>query len=415
MTAASQRTRTLCLCGVLHAFTHVYHVALMPLYLLIHDDLGLARADAAPLLVTLMGLAYFLPSYPVGMLADRLNRKTLLTLGLAVNGAGFVGLSQAGSYATAVAWIVVAGFGGSFYHPAATALIARLYPTSTGRALGLIGIGASIGFFLGPLYSGWRATAAGSWRTPVLELGLAGIAGACAFAALARDEVRAARVSPPPGTPRAGLFAGLFPNRALFGAFLLASFAFSLRDFAGSGMGTLSSFYLQEAHHLTPRATGLALSCIFIGSVISNPLFGGLSDRGRTRWTLVALAGAAALVFLFPFSPPAYSSLILAAYGFFFLASYPMVEAALMLAVPDEVRGRVFGLFITIGGLFGNISHWVAGHWVKQLAADASSPTHYRPLYTLLGLAILTSMSGLWFLRTLRRPSPVIDPSTASS
>src|SRR5438552_10632397 len=168
----SHRARTLWLTGALHAFTHTYQVALLPLYLRIQQQLKLSSIEQATLLVTVMGLAYFLPSYPLGSLADRLNRKRLLAIGLAMNGLGFISLSLAPNYACALASVVLAGFGGSFFHPAATSLIARLFPQERGRALGLVGIGASAGFFFGPLYSGWRVASSGNWRIPVLELGV---------------------------------------------------------------------------------------------------------------------------------------------------------------------------------------------------------------------------------------------------
>src|SRR5208283_1042028 len=88
----------------------------------------------------------------------------------------------------------VAGLGGSFYHPAATAMIARLFPGKTGKALGLVGIGAGAGFFVGPIYSGWRAAqlepmlGAAAWRRPVLELGLAGVLMAVLFAWRSQEE-----------------------------------------------------------------------------------------------------------------------------------------------------------------------------------------------------------------------------------
>src|SRR5467141_3624954 len=152
-----KRVRALWLCGVLHAFTHIYHVALMPLYFLIQQNFGLESLGKATLLVTVMMVAYFIPSYPVGMLADRVSRKKLLSLGLLLNALGFIGLALAPNYAGALVSVIVAGIGGSFFHPAATAMVARLYPVGTGRALGLAAIGASVGFFIGPLYTGWRA------------------------------------------------------------------------------------------------------------------------------------------------------------------------------------------------------------------------------------------------------------------
>ena len=59
---------------------------------------GSAREDAdrqVPVVarVTLLMMAYFLPSYPLGALADRVSRKKLLTVGLLINASGFVGLS----------------------------------------------------------------------------------------------------------------------------------------------------------------------------------------------------------------------------------------------------------------------------------------------------------------------------------
>src|SRR5205085_4365368 len=133
-------------------------------------------------------------SYPMGILADRLNRKTLLGAGLAINALGFVGLALAPNYPCALAAVALAGFGGSFYHPAATAMVARLFPVGTGKALGLAGIGASVGFFMGPIYAGWRAGAlepvlgAAAWLRPVLELGILGLLATAAFVWLADNE-----------------------------------------------------------------------------------------------------------------------------------------------------------------------------------------------------------------------------------
>ena len=119
-------TRTLVLVSMLHGFTHLYQVALMPLYLPMQKTFGLESIGSATFLVTLLMLAYFLPAYPMGVLADHFSRKKLLGLGLACNGLGFVGLALAPTYPLALASMVVCGVGGSCFHPAATALIARL-------------------------------------------------------------------------------------------------------------------------------------------------------------------------------------------------------------------------------------------------------------------------------------------------
>src|SRR5206468_10727849 len=129
--------RTLTLVSVLHAFTHLYQVALLPLYFPIQTSFKLQNVGSSTFLVTLLMVAYFLPSYPMGVLADRVSRKKLLGVGLAINGLGFIGLAVAPNYPAALLSVAVAGFGGSFFHPAATALVAQLFPRNTGRALGL--------------------------------------------------------------------------------------------------------------------------------------------------------------------------------------------------------------------------------------------------------------------------------------
>lgn len=400
----THRVRTLWLCGTLHAFTHIYHVALMPLYLLIQRDLGLASVGHATLLLTLMMLAYFLPSYGMGMLADRFSRKKLLAMGLALNGLGYVGLAFAQNYASAVACVMIAGLGGSFFHPAATSMIVRLFPSSPGRALGLIGVGASMGFFVGPLYSGWRADSAG-WRAPVLELGSAGMLMAGLFAWLAEEEPARFQENDR-RTSRMKLFA----TPALCLLFVAMSLAFGLRDFTGSSMGSLGSLFLQNAHGFDPKQTGLALSAIFLASVVSNPLFGHLSDRGRIRWTCAVLLISVVVVGLFPRVPGSWLIPTFALYGFFFMANYPMVEAALMEAVPDAVRGRAFGFFITVAGLVGNLSHWMAGNWVKSLGPNAHSARAYYPLYSQLSFLLLLSLLGLPCLHAIRKRETLASP-----
>lgn len=395
MPQRTHQIRTLWLCGVLHTFTHLYQVALLPLYILIQQDLHLGGIERATLLVTAMMAAYYLPSYHAGLLADHWSRKKLLAWGLAVNGLGFVVLSQAHTYGIALLAVAIAGVGGCTYHPAATALIAHLFPNKTGKALGLLGIGASAGFFIGPAYAGWRAASVG-WRAPVLELGICGVIGAVLFALLADDDDEMHDQSEPRRER-------MFSSWKMWLLFAAAAFAFSLRDFTGSSMGTLGSLFLQQAKGFSVGQTGAAVSAIFVASAISNPLFGRLSDRARMRWALTLLLIAAALVATFPIMPAKFSVVTLILYGFFFMASYPIVESAVMESVHKSVRGRAFGFFITIGGVVGNIAHWVMGLWVERLGPRASSAAAYYPIYGTLTMFILISLLGLPLLHRLRK------------
>ena len=394
MTNGIHRNRTLLLVTVLHAFTHIFHVALMPLYLPMVKDLGFPSVDRATILVSIMMIAYYLPSYPMGVLADRLRAKGLLGWGLALDSVGFIGLGFCQNFWQALFCVVVAGLGGSCFHPAATSLLVRLFHEARGRALGISAVGAGLGFFIGPLYSGWRGESAG-WRSAVIELGFAGIAMSGVFAWLADDVPLAHHDTPARRNPPK-------PDAALVGAFLLMAVCFALRDFGGAGNATLSSLYLQQAHGDTVETSGRVLSVLFVTSMVSSPLFGHLSDRRRTATATGLILVSAVLLGSLPFLPRVAFPWVFTGFGFFFMASYPVVEAGLMEILPAALRGRAFGLFITIGGITGNLSHWLLGIWVHQLGPAAKHAESYRPVYLCLAGLVAASVSGLVILRRLR-------------
>ena len=409
--ASARRGRILAFCAVLHGFTHLYNVALIPLYVRIEQDLGLASLAQATFLMTAMMTAYFLPSYPVGAAIERIGRRRALGWGLVVNGIGFVILSQARSYEAALAGAAVAGFGGSFYHPAATAWIAQLYPTRPGRALGVAGVGANAGFFLGPVYAGWRADAAG-WRAPVLELGLLGTAVAFLFLALTREEgdgVSSGRRAVAPTERSAAPSA----PAALWLWVAATAAALSLRDFAGCAAASGGSLLLARGHHFSAGATGLILSAVYLAGMIANPLFGALGDRNPLRWLGGLLAASALAVAALPFLKGAWAPIGFFLFGLVFMGNYPVTEGLLMRSVPSTAQSRVMGLFIAIAGPLGNLGHWWAG-WVAERLPRGNAPNGYWPLFLGCALLILASLGALPCFRGIRRSVATVSAEADS-
>ena len=172
---------TLVLSTVLHTFTHAYGTMLVPLYALMITSLHLTGYKAATLIVTAYGVTYSSLSFITGTLADRFDRKNLLAIGLLGNAAAILLMGFAGRYEMMLLLAVLGGIFGSLFHPTANALVPAHYPKSPGLAIGLLGIGSGLGFYLGPRYSGWRTSATwelwsvASWQKPLVELGAAGI------------------------------------------------------------------------------------------------------------------------------------------------------------------------------------------------------------------------------------------------
>ena len=82
------------------------------------------------------------------------------------------------------------------------------------------------------------------------------------------------------------------------------------------------------------------------------------------------------------------------------------------ITVPDSVRGRVFGLFITIGGLLGNLSHYIVGRWVESFGEQAHEVRAYYSLYGWLAIFLVLSLAGLPCLRAIRKRAEAVQPIT---
>ena len=83
------------------------------------------------------------------------------------------------------------------------------------------------------------------------------------------------------------------------------------------------------------------------------------------------------------------------------------------LTQPTEVQTwQVFGLFITVGGLVGNLAHWLAGNWVKTLGPAATSVASYYRIYAILAGLLLLSTVGLPFLHAIRKREEVLAHET---
>src|SRR5688572_24543173 len=407
---SSHSTITVAGITLLHAFTHTFQVLLIPLYLMIQRDLNLSGVNAVALIVTVYNFAYWTLSLGSGILADRFNRKVLLGIGLIGNAAAIAMMGLTRQYELLLLLGVIAGLFGTLFHPAANALASAHYPRSPGTIIGIIGIGAGIGFFFGPRIAGWRAESHG-WERPLIEMGLAGIAFGVMFLFFAR-EVRTRSVphlvrgggaidrannSPTSdsSTPdnRAPAPEGMgYPatsrpmTPALRWRVLSAAAVLGWRDFSAHGAITLASIYLQKAQGRSVRETGLLLGSMMLVSVVVNPLSVWASPRKRRLPTLVVsviLGGA--LLALVPWVSPFWTLPVLALFQTCSLSSFALGDAAMLERVDANVRGRVVGLFLTLAGTLGSIAPWVTGWYTDHMGPAAAAQQNYILPFAILG------------------------------
>jgi MFS family permease len=375
---------TLVLATILHMFTHAYGTMLVPLYLMIRSDLHLHGVKMVALIVTLYGVTYCAFSYNAGVLADKFDRRKLLGIGLLGNAVAITLMGFTHHYGLLLVLGIIAGIFGTLFHPAANALVPAHYPRSPGMAIGLLGIGSGLGFYVGPKFSGWRVATANwqlwnvaQWQKPLIELGLAGMVCAVLFLIFAREaEARVderQKVQPPLGmTLRHRLW--------------WISLTLGCRDFAGVSSISLIGIYLQKAHNMSVARTGAILGSMMLVSVFVNPLAVWVSQGAiRLPLMVVLLAVGGIGLAAVPFVPVASVMIVLALFQTCHLGSYAVSDAAMLERVPGQLRGRVVGVFLSLAGTVAACGPWVMGYATDLLGPRATDPRAYVPVFAVTG------------------------------
>jgi MFS family permease len=152
-----------------HFSHHVLMSMTVPLFPFIRGDFGLDYTQSG-IVISAFTIASGIGQLPAGWLADRIEPRKLLMIGISgVALAGIlVGLSQ--TYLLLIVCLSLMGILSGGYHPTAPPLISALAkPEHLGKALGLHNIGGGSSHFLTPLIA-VAVTSVWGWRSAYLVL-----------------------------------------------------------------------------------------------------------------------------------------------------------------------------------------------------------------------------------------------------
>ncbi|MCH7543452.1 MAG: MFS transporter [Proteobacteria bacterium] len=326
---------------------HVVHDGFSNLILLFLPvwaaELHLSLTQVGLLRAAYMGTLGFL-QLPAGLLAEKHGARTMLGVGTALVGVGYLALGFAGGFITLLICLALAGFGSSAQHPLASTLVSRSHDGSSRRAaLGFYNFAGDIGKVALPGLVG-LALLAITWREAAFACGLLGLAAALAiFLAMGRlgnnqgsgkDESRAG--DPPKGWG--------IKDKTGFRALS----AIAIIDNATRACFLTFIPFLLTAKGASVQEIGLALSLLFGGGAFGKFILGLVAARiGVARSiivTEVATAIGIGVILALPLVP---ALVILPLVGVALNGTSTVLYGSVADLVEPERHSRAFGLFYT--------------------------------------------------------------------
>ncbi len=401
--------REVWLITVAHGVNEFYSVALPPILPLLVNDFSISYGEAGALL-TVFFATYSIFQLPAGVLADRIGQRWLLAAGMVVLAVGILVAASAQGYWTLVVAEVIAGIGGSTYHPSGMSMISDLESgTTEGRAMGIHGLGGVVGTALAPALVGGLA-AFFDWRLALTVSAGVGIVYAVVFLVAFHPDDRSATDAPLESDGGAdepavsgstaksdGRLAGLadlvsVPLEAWVAVLFLANLAIATE--IGAVRTFATSFFVEQAG-TTAGVANAILFVLLVGAGLSSLAAGSLADS-MDRRTLGFGALAVSTLFLgltavIPLVP------IALFVWFFFLgvamwAALPAMNAITSQYSEREFSGSLFGVMLTAGSLGGALGPLLFGVAAEQFGLGAAFPL----------IAVISASGALAFLGMYR-------------
>jgi fucose permease len=293
-------------------------------------------------------IAYASGSLAGGLLTERLGRRVVLPLAVALIVVGLLGMASVPTWVAFLALGIPLGLGGGAIDGGANGLILDLYPASRGRALNLLHLFFSLGALASPLVVGRLIEAGAAWEAVVAGTAATAIPLAILLAVANLPSGRHARTGSR-GTPRIALS---LPRIAL--ALPLIALAIAIACYVGAEVGVsdwLVRFLVSASVGLATSALALFWGCLALGRVVSAVL-GDRFDHARFA-AVSSLAAAIALVaaVLVPSLPA--SIVLFGVVGFAFGPVYPLI----MAVAGDQFPGRTAAVsgFLSASAIIGAI------------------------------------------------------------
>jgi MFS family permease len=380
----------------------------------IQDELDITDGQLGRIGGLYFALFYCFIAIPVGWLADKTNRVTILSLACAIWSGATAACGMAANYGQLVAARMMVGIGEAGGVPPSYAIITDTFPPGRrGIAFGIYNLGPVIGAALGIAF-GASVAALFDWRDAFITIGIVGIFAAVLIRVFVREPPRGAfdgKVDPAAkADPRFWATARMFFTRPVL---VLASLGSGATQFITYGLGNFAVLFLMRERGMTLQEVAVWYALVVLigmggGMLVSGRLIDWGIRRTRSAYaTIPAFSLVAALPFylgflLVPGWPLALVLLTAAmALNYFYLSSSVALVQEEVQPNQRVMSGALLLLVMNFIGLgLGPTYVGWASDWFTARGDPHGLTT---ALLTLTPFYVIASILFFWLARLLRR------------
>ncbi len=327
----------------------------------IKQDLGASDTQMGFLIGLTFALFYATLGMPIAMLADRANRRNIITAAITIWSGMTVVCGMAQSFFQLALARIGVGIGEAGSSPPSHSMISDMFPLSErGTAMGIYALGVNIGLLIAYLAGGWMSEHWG-WRLTFIAVGVPGLLIALIVRFTVAEPERGAsdtaqKVADAPPFRDVARYMWNTPatRHVVFGS--------ALAGFVGYGMVLWLPAFFARSHGLSQTDVGLTLALMSgviggTGTFVAGKLADVMARRGEHWYALVvAIAKIGLVPFLvwffltFEFVPALMIYFIPAFFGGFYLApTFAMIQSL----VRPEMRAVAASICLFVLNIIG--------------------------------------------------------------
>ena len=354
-----------------HIVTHWYQ-NLFPLILpYFKSEFGLSAVQLGSLNTIQMGIASGL-MVVVAYFADTRRHLQIIILvsAILILGICYFGISLLPTYAWTLIWSGLIGVSVALWHPTAMGGLSLKFPKKRGMALGVPGVGASIGDSLSPIIVG-AFIMTFAWRT-VLQFHLIPIAiiSIIMWRVLSKNEVDGQNTKKNSDKNKVDFYTYWTDLKTLIKNPQALSVTISNALISGARVAVLTflPIYLFDTLGFSSLKMGVYLALLFAMGAISQPIMGILSDRVGRKVILVPSFLILGVLYLLIGSTQndILLGIIIGILGAFFYPILNIAQAAIMDVGSKDIQSTTMGVSGLVGWPAILVSPIIAGLLVDK-------------------------------------------------